>query len=32
MSWLLEIIIESLDKKGLLEAVLHFAISSSNKR
>ena len=32
MSWLLEIILESLDSKGLSEAVLHFAISSSQQK
>lgn len=32
MSWFLEIIIESLDSKGLLETVLHFAISSSQQK
>lgn len=32
MSWLLEIIINSLDSKGLSEAVLHFALSSSQQK
>ena len=32
MSWLLEIIIESLDSKGSSEAVLHFAVSSSQQK
>lgn len=32
MSWLLEIIIESLDSKSLSEAVLHFVISSSQQK
>lgn len=32
MSRLLEIIIESLDSNGLLEAVLHFAVSSSQQK
>lgn len=32
MSWLLEIIIDSLDSKGLPEAVLHSAVSSSQQK
>lgn len=32
MSWLLEIIIESLDSKGLSEIALHFAVSSSQQK
>lgn len=32
MSRLLGIIIESLDSNGLLEAVLHFAVSSSQQK
>lgn len=32
MSWLLEIIIDSLDSKGLPEAVLHSAVSSSSQQ
>lgn len=31
MSWLLEIIIKSLDSKGMWEAVLHFAVSSAQQ-
>lgn len=32
MSWLLEIIINSLDSKGLSEALLHFALSASQQK
>lgn len=32
MSSLLEIIVNSLDSKGLSEAVLHFALSSSQQK